>query len=63
MESLLKSQYNVLLTGQSGSGKTSTVANMLASLDKRQITQNIQINFSARTTSLRVQQVIEDQLI
>ncbi|CAL6104222.1 Dynein_heavy chain [Hexamita inflata] len=62
METLLKSQLPVLLTGTAGSGKTSVVMNMLASLDQRQISQNIQINFSARTSSLRIQQIVEDSL-
>lgn len=62
METLLKSQMPILLTGQAGSGKTSVSMNMLNQLDRRQITQNIIVNFSARTSSLRVQQLIEESL-
>lgn len=63
METLLKNHLSVLLTGYAGSGKTSVINNMLDNMDKRGITQNVIINFSARTSSARVQSIIEDSLI
>ncbi|KAH0573495.1 Dynein heavy chain [Spironucleus salmonicida] len=62
LESLMKNGNHILLTGASGSGKTSVLSSLLSSLDARLIIQNIQINFSARTSSLRIQQILEDTL-
>ncbi|TNJ26760.1 Dynein heavy chain [Giardia muris] len=62
IESLIKQRKPVLVTGNTGSGKSVMVMDLLASLDRRGLVQNIFINFSAASNSLRTQEMIEASL-
>lgn len=55
---MVHSQCPVLLSGESGTSKTATVASFLRSLDKDAM-QVLEIGFSSRTTSLDVQRNLE----
>lgn len=59
IESLVKQRKPVLVTGNTGSGKSVLVNDLLATLDKRGLAQNTFINFSAASNSLRTQEMIE----
>ena len=62
IESLVKQRKPVLVTGNTGSGKSVLVNDLLATLDKRGLAQNTFINFSAASNSLRTQEMIESSL-
>ena len=53
---------SVLFTGDSGTGKTATMADTLARIAKPKATVNVPITFSAQTTSTQTQLTIESKL-
>jgi len=52
----------IFFTGVSGVGKSAIIQNLLTEMKEPKGVQTININFSAQTTALRVQQTIEDKL-
>eukprot|EP00002_Diphylleia_rotans_P022931 TRINITY_DN4501_c0_g1_i3.p1 TRINITY_DN4501_c0_g1~~TRINITY_DN4501_c0_g1_i3.p1 ORF type:complete len:4513 (-),score=1142.54 TRINITY_DN4501_c0_g1_i3:360-11993(-) len=60
LSTLVKHKRNCLFVGNTGTGKTSIVQGVLATLDDSYTVLNI--NFSAQTSSNRVQQIIEGKL-
>jgi len=60
LQSLVKSRKQILIVGTTGTGKTAIIDSMLSSLDDQYA--HFYINFSAQTTSLKTQEIIESKL-
>lgn len=53
----------MILTGDSGVGKSVLISNLLADLKERKSVSTIQLNFSAQTKAKEVQLAIESKLV
>jgi dynein heavy chain len=61
INALVKSGKNVLLVGGTGTGKTSIIQNILSQY-RNELFSTLTINFSAQTSSARVQEMIEERV-
>eukprot|EP00767_Chilomastix_cuspidata_P003405 gnl/Chilomastix_cuspidata/3528.p1 GENE.gnl/Chilomastix_cuspidata/3528~~gnl/Chilomastix_cuspidata/3528.p1 ORF type:complete len:4397 (+),score=382.77 gnl/Chilomastix_cuspidata/3528:1904-13192(+) len=59
VDSMISSQFPILLSGESGTGKTVIVQQLLNTLSDKNKVLPIPINFSAQTPSKRTQEMIE----
>ena len=63
MEQLLDIEKPLILTGESGVGKSVLVSNLLVDLKERKKISGINLNFSAQTKAKEVQLAIESKLV
>ena len=62
METLLDVNYSVLFTGTTGVGKSVIAKGLLNDLQQRGRYAPVIVNFSAQTSSIRTQEIIESKL-
>ena len=62
LEVLLNARKNVYVTGESGTGKTAIIQNIIKSINKDEDWTFIRMNFSAQTSSKEIQSNLEKKL-
>ncbi|GIQ89858.1 dynein heavy chain 6, axonemal, partial [Kipferlia bialata] len=62
LEQHILSEYPMLMTGVSGTGKSAIIAQLMREMDRDGHIVPIPVNFSAQTSSMRTQEMIEAKL-